>query len=191
VKDAFRAEWLSSVQVNENDEIFTTLKWLFDSFTTGHDVSGKTPMQLLQCGGSAAEDFQEASSYLVSISNRFYPRLQVNTIFVAVHAKVGYEVLMCDFNVPHMPLHDRVRLFVGQKDKTETSTCIVTPPQVNILLNGHQVEKRVTTGYLDAGPQMPSDVTHLVKVGSNVLQAIGDFSGLSICSIICYSGCLI
>jgi len=29
----------------------------------------------------------------------------------------------------------------------------------------------------DAGPQMPSDVTHLVKVGSNVLQAIGEFSG--------------
>lgn len=29
----------------------------------------------------------------------------------------------------------------------------------------------------DAGPQMPSDVTNLVKEGSNVLQAIGEFSG--------------
>jgi len=43
---------------------------LFGSFTTGHDVSGKNPMELLQCGGAAAEDFQEARVYLDSISNR-------------------------------------------------------------------------------------------------------------------------
>lgn len=90
----------------------------------------------------------------------------------------------------------------------------------SILVNGQQVEKRVTTGYLvrlfhkfshlkfiyfcmywivssvyvllqlskfsqklvsiamqDVGPQMPSDVTCLVKVGANVLQIIGEFSG--------------
>jgi hypothetical protein len=90
----------------------------------------------------------------------------------------------------------------------------------SILVNGQQVEKRVTTGYLvrlfhkfshanviyfctywivssvyvslqlskfsqklvsiamqDVGPQMPSDVTRLVKVGANVLQIIGEFSG--------------
>lgn len=29
----------------------------------------------------------------------------------------------------------------------------------------------------DAGPQIPSDVTNLVKVGPNVLQAIGEFTG--------------
>lgn len=43
---------------------------LFDSFTTGHDVSGKTQMQLLQCGGSGDIDFQEARVYLDTISNR-------------------------------------------------------------------------------------------------------------------------
>lgn len=89
----------------------------------------------------------------------------------------------------------------------------------SFLVNGQQVEKRVSAGYLvrlllysifslkdlcaylfassvhallqlrkysqisvacvtqDAGPQMPSDVTNLVKVGPNVVQVIGEFSG--------------
>lgn len=176
VKNAYRVEWLSSGQVTERDEVFATLKVLFDSFTTVHEVSGNAPVQLLQAGGSAVEDIQEARAYLDLISSRFYPRLQVSNVFVAVQAKVGYEVLMCDFHVPHMHLLDRVRLYVGQKGLAETSTCIITPPQANILVNGQQVERRVSTGYLDAGPQMPSDVTTLVKVGANVLQVIGEFS---------------
>lgn len=95
-------------------------------------------------------------NFLVSISDRFYPRLQLNAVFAAVQAK---------------------RLYISKTDSVETATCLITPPQVNILVNGQQVEKRVTTGYLDFGPQMPSDVTCLVKVEANVLQIIGEFSG--------------
>lgn len=176
VKSAFRAEWLSQTQSKEKDDIFATLKSLYDAFTTGQDVAGQAPAQPLHCGGSALKDHHESGMYLNSISSRYYPRLQVNAIFVAVQSKVGYEVLMCDFHVPHMHMLDRVRLYVGQKYTTGTANCLVTPPQVNILINGLQVEKRFVTNYMDAGPQMPSDVTRLVKVGANVLQVIGEFS---------------
>ncbi|KAG0615326.1 hypothetical protein M758_5G032100 [Ceratodon purpureus] len=176
VKNACKVEWIAPGQVTAKDDILTTLKGLFDYFTTVLDVSESSLLQLLQAGGSAATDILETRAYLDLINSRFYPRLQVNTVFVSIHAKAGYEVLMCDFHVPHMHIQDRVRLYVGQEDHTETSTCLITPPQVNILVNGQQVERRVTSGYLDGGAQMPSDVTTLVKVGANVLQVIGEFS---------------
>jgi hypothetical protein len=31
---------------------------------------------------------------------RYYPQLKIKTIFVALQAKAGYEVLVCDFHVP-------------------------------------------------------------------------------------------
>lgn len=130
VKSAFRAEWLSQTQSKEKDDIFATLKSLYDAFTTGQDVAGQAPAQPLHCGGSALKDHHESGMYLNSISSRYYPRLQVNAIFVAVQSKVGYEVLMCDFHVPHMHMLDRVRLYVGQKYTTGTANCLVTPPQV-------------------------------------------------------------
>ncbi|XP_075496095.1 E4 SUMO-protein ligase PIAL2-like [Primulina tabacum] len=30
---------------------------------------------------------------------------------------------------------------------------------------------------MDTGPQIPTDVTHMLKYGSNILQAVGEFSG--------------
>jgi E3 SUMO-protein ligase PIAS1 len=69
------------------------------------------------------------------------------------------------------------RLYVGRKDIVNSSACLITPPQVNFLVNGKEVDRRVTVGFLDGGPQLPTDVTMLVKAGSNVLQVIGEFPG--------------
>jgi hypothetical protein len=52
------------------DGLFHFLQ-LFDSFTTAHEVSGNAPVQLLQAGGSAVEDIQEARAYLDLISSRY------------------------------------------------------------------------------------------------------------------------
>ncbi|KAK4389239.1 E4 SUMO-protein ligase PIAL2 [Sesamum angolense] len=49
-------------------------------------------------------------------------------------------------------------------------------PKVNFLLNGKAVEKRSSL-FMDTGPQIPTAVTHFLKYGSNLLQAVGEFNG--------------
>lgn len=43
---------------------------LFDSFTTGHEISAQPSLQPLQCGGSAVRDTQESLIFLSTITNR-------------------------------------------------------------------------------------------------------------------------
>ncbi|XP_062074436.1 E4 SUMO-protein ligase PIAL2-like isoform X3 [Humulus lupulus] len=69
-----------------------------------------------------------------------------------------------------------LHLFVAQVDNVETSACIITPQQVNFIVNGRGIKKR-TNMYMDAGPQMPTNVTPLMKYGTNLLQAVGQFNG--------------
>uniref|UniRef100_A0A7N0TM84 SP-RING-type domain-containing protein n=1 Tax=Kalanchoe fedtschenkoi TaxID=63787 RepID=A0A7N0TM84_KALFE len=69
------------------------------------------------------------------------------------------------------------RLFVAQTDSTETSSCLITPPQVNFLLNGRGVVGRINISSMDTGPQIPTNVTAMLKFGTNLLQVIGHFSG--------------
>ncbi|XP_042480720.1 E4 SUMO-protein ligase PIAL2-like isoform X2 [Macadamia integrifolia] len=59
---------------------------------------------------------------------------------------------------------------------TETSSCIISPPQVNFLLNGKGVNRRINVS-MDNGPQFPTNVTHMLNVGTNLLQVIGHFKG--------------
>ncbi|MQL95995.1 hypothetical protein Taro_028663 [Colocasia esculenta] len=67
-------------------------------------------------------------------------------------------------------------LVVAQKDNMETSSCLISPPHVNFLVNGRGVERR-TTAYVDVGPQFPTDITNMLKYGTNLLQAVGFFGG--------------
>ncbi|BBH03405.1 RING/U-box superfamily protein [Prunus dulcis] len=91
----------------------------------------------------------------------------------------GYGTYVLDFHISKSTVYtpqEKIRLFVAQTDNMETSACIISPPQVNFLLNGKGVDRR-TNVLMDTGPQMPSVVTGMLKFGSNLLQAVGQFNG--------------
>ncbi|KAK4400897.1 E4 SUMO-protein ligase PIAL2 [Sesamum angolense] len=132
--------------------------------------------------GSVSNVNTEPSCSLPVIStiiSRFYPKLKMGHIFAFLEVKPGYEAYVSDFqiskNLKSSP-GDKIRLFVVQTDSIETSSCLISPPRVNFLLNGKGVEKRNNI-FMDTGPQVPTVVTHFLKYGSNLLQAVGDFNG--------------
>ncbi|KAG6399356.1 hypothetical protein SASPL_140834 [Salvia splendens] len=109
---------------------------------------------------------------------RFYPRLRMGHIFVFLEIKPGFEAYVSDFQISKKKCApgDRIRLLVVQTDNIDTPSCLVTPSKVNFLLNGKGVERR-TNLFVDTGPQVPTVVTPLLKYGSNLLQAVGEFNG--------------
>ncbi|KAM3271068.1 E4 SUMO-protein ligase PIAL2 isoform X1 [Capsicum chacoense] len=128
-------------------------------------------------------DFKtEPSSSLTIIStimSRFYPRMNMGQIISFVEAKPGFGAYVNDFQITknmNLSEGEKVRLFVAQIDNLETSLCLVTPPQVNFLLNGTPVGRRTIVS-MDLGPQLPSPVPHMLKFGTNLLQAVGQFNG--------------
>ncbi|KAI3828807.1 hypothetical protein L1987_02917 [Smallanthus sonchifolius] len=113
-----------------------------------------------------------------TVMSRFYPRMKMGKIFAFIEAMPGYGALVKDFQITknaNSP-DEKVYLFVAQADNTETSSCITSPQLVNFLLNGKAVDRR-TCIYKDPGPQIPTNVTDLVKYGTNLLQAVGQFNG--------------
>ncbi|XP_038874879.1 E4 SUMO-protein ligase PIAL2 [Benincasa hispida] len=117
--------------------------------------------------------------FLFACAPRYFPRLKLGQILASVEVKPGYGVFAIDFNIVKTIQYEpqeKIRLFVAQKDNTETSACIISPPQVNFLVNGKGVNGR-TNVYMDTGPQLPTNITHMLKLGSNLLQAIGSFNG--------------
>ncbi|CAN4077393.1 unnamed protein product [Withania somnifera] len=124
----------------------------------------------------------EPSSSLTIIStimSRFYPRLKMGQIISFVEAKPGFGAYVNDFQITktmNLSEGEKVRLFVARIDNMETSLCLITPPQVNFLLNGTPVGRRTNVS-MDPGPQLPSPVPHMVKFGTNLLQAVGQFNG--------------
>ncbi|XP_055819605.1 E4 SUMO-protein ligase PIAL2 isoform X2 [Solanum dulcamara] len=124
----------------------------------------------------------EPSSSLTNIStimSRFYPRMKMGQIVTFVEAKPGFGAYVNDFQITKNMNHsegEKVRLFVAQIDNLETSLCLITPPQVNFLLNGTPVGRRTNVS-MDPGPQLPSPVPHMLKFGTNLLQAVGQFNG--------------
>ncbi|PPS11728.1 hypothetical protein GOBAR_AA08913 [Gossypium barbadense] len=135
---------------------------------------------------------------ILEVMSRFYPLMKMGQILASLEAKPGYGALVVDFhiskNMTYSP-QEKIRLFVAQKDNVETSACIISPQLVSFLLNGKGVERRtnVSVTYIDAdsvinflllrllyqdmGPQMPTNVTAMLKYGTNLLQAVGQFSG--------------
>ncbi|TYH58345.1 hypothetical protein ES332_D08G147800v1 [Gossypium tomentosum] len=118
-------------------------------------------------------------STILEVMSRFYPLMKMGQILASLEAKPGYGALVVDFhiskNMTHSP-QEKIRLFVAQKDNVETSACIISPQLVSFLLNGKGVERR-TNVLMDMGPQMPTNVTATLKYGTNLLQAVGQFSG--------------
>ncbi|MCO5580250.1 hypothetical protein L7F22_034116 [Adiantum nelumboides] len=160
VKNAICFGWFSHT---EGQELLRLSKELGDFFTG--------------VGGWSQVDKSRAFEFISKLLPRFYPLMTLQTVIVALEAKPGYEAMVCDFYVPKKPIpSNELRMFVIRTDNQEASSCLVTPNHVNFLVNGKGVEKRSLTS-MDVGPQMPSNVTSMLKIGTNLLQIVGDFPG--------------
>ncbi|GMI76433.1 PROTEIN INHIBITOR OF ACTIVATED STAT LIKE 2 [Hibiscus trionum] len=147
VKNACKMNWFSD---RVTQELFTLANEVGSCFFTPGDINNGLDGSL---------------STVLEIMSRFYPLMKMGQIIASLEAQPGYGTLM------------KIRLFVAQKDSIETSACIISPPQVNFLLNGEGVERRTNVS-MDMGPQLPTDVTALLNYGTtNLLQAVGQFCG--------------
>ncbi|CAH8382615.1 unnamed protein product [Eruca vesicaria subsp. sativa] len=119
---------------------------------------------------------QSPGGTLSLIMERFYPFVKLGHVLVSLEVKAGYTMLAHDFhiskNMPHSP-QERIRLFVVQTDNINTSACIINPQEVSFMLNGKVVDKRVNIS-MDSGPQLPTNVTAILKYGTNLLQVMGN-----------------
>ncbi|KAL1316747.1 hypothetical protein HN51_068898 [Arachis hypogaea] len=116
-------------------------------------------------------------STITRIMERFYPKMKLGQILVSFEAKPGYGAYTLDFHITKSNVqHERIWLFVAQTDNVETSACLINPQQVNFLLNGKGVDRR-TNVFMDTVPQMPTPVSGMLKYGTNLLQAVGQFTG--------------
>uniref|UniRef100_A0A5B7APQ5 Putative E3 SUMO-protein ligase pli1 n=1 Tax=Davidia involucrata TaxID=16924 RepID=A0A5B7APQ5_DAVIN len=162
VKNACKIGWFSD---KDSEELLGLANEIASSFCSVRDIN------------------TEASGSLPTISklmSRFYPRMRMGQILAFLEVKEpGYGTFVIDFhiskNTKSSP-EQKIRLFVAQTDNIETSSCIISPPQVNFLLNGKGVERR-TNVLMDTGPQIPTIVTPMLKYGTNLLQAVGQFNG--------------
>ncbi|KAI3944655.1 hypothetical protein MKW98_021113 [Papaver atlanticum] len=113
-----------------------------------------------------------------NIINRFYPWIKMTRIFASLEVKPGYGAYLLDFHVlkNEATIREKIRLFVAQTDNIDTSSCLVTPQQAIFLLNGKGIRRRIINS-LDNRPQIPTNVTAMVKYGTNLLQAVGHFNG--------------
>ncbi|XP_059456820.1 E4 SUMO-protein ligase PIAL1-like isoform X2 [Corylus avellana] len=132
---------------------------------------------------SNTEDICIEPSYaLPSISkimSRFYPCIKMGHILASLEVKAGYRTVVSDFHILKnmvVPMPKQIGLFVAQRDNMDTSSCIVTPPQANFLFNGKGVQGRNNVS-MDTGPQLPTNITAMLKYGINLFQAVGQFNG--------------
>ncbi|MFS7932300.1 putative Zinc finger, MIZ-type, Zinc finger, RING/FYVE/PHD-type [Helianthus anomalus] len=120
-----------------------------------------------------------AHSCVSNIVSRFYPTMKVEHVLTSFDVEAGYGTCVADFHISvgTTPRHCRnLWLLVAQLDNMETAACITSPQNVDFLVNGYEVPNR-TKSNMGKGPQLPSDVTKMIKYGVNLLQVFGDFDG--------------
>lgn len=157
VKSACRIEWFS---VEEARELLALVDEIGSGFL-GPSINGNL------------------ISNVSTIMTRFYPQLKMGQMLASLEVKPGYGAFMTDFHISKNMIQstqEKIRLFVAQTDKTETSACIISPQHVNFILNGKGIERR-TNVFMDPGPQLPTNVSPMLKYGTNLLQAVGQFNG--------------
>ncbi|ESQ35986.1 hypothetical protein EUTSA_v10007035mg [Eutrema salsugineum] len=119
-------------------------------------------------------------SLIPLVMERFYPFLKLGHILLSSEAKTESNILMKDFQISKKMLQRSLKqivgLFVFRTEDISKSSCIIHPQEVSFLLNGRNVDKRVSIS-MDSGPQPPTNVTTLLNAGSNLLQTIGCFGG--------------
>lgn len=113
------------------------------------------------------------------IMSRFYPSLKIENTLCFTEVKPGFRTIVADFNLSRGVVaseRNMIGMIVARVDDIDTSSCIITPQEVDILLNGKGVLGRNNTS-MEPVPQLPTDVTAMLKYGVNLLQAIGNFNG--------------
>ncbi|CAH1447870.1 unnamed protein product [Lactuca virosa] len=118
-----------------------------------------------------------AHSCVSNIILRFYPTMKVENILTSFDVKAGYGTFVVDFHISQGTLPRNCRnlwLLVARMDNMDTAACIASPSNVDFLINGKGVPKR-TKSTMGKGPQLPSNVTKMIKYGVNLLQVLGDF----------------
>ncbi|EEF51254.1 sumo ligase, putative [Ricinus communis] len=161
VKNACKIGWFSP---KDSQELLTLANEIGNTFCSPGDFSTTT------C---------DSLSVISTVFSRFYPLMKMGNILASLEVKPGYGAYVIDFHISKNTMHspqDKIRLFVAQRDNLETSSCIISPQQVNFLLNGKGVERRTNVS-MDPGPQVPTNVTGILKYGTNLLQAVGQFNG--------------
>ncbi|TVU50432.1 hypothetical protein EJB05_01803 [Eragrostis curvula] len=135
-----------------------------------------------ELSGGFCTSHGQAANYITvleiisKIMPRYYPQLKFERLVTSIEAKAGYEALMADFFIErNLPLEEKIRLIVVQKENLDASSCIMNPPQVSFLVNGRGVEMRTNVS-MEKGPQFPTDITKMLKYGANIIQAVGYFN---------------
>ncbi|CAH1447872.1 unnamed protein product [Lactuca virosa] len=126
-----------------------------------------------------------AHSCVSNIILRFYPTMKVENILTSFDVKAGYGTFVVDFHISQGTLPRNCRnlwLLVARMDNMDTAACIASPSNVDFLINGKGVPKR-TKSTMGKGPQLPSNVTKMIKYGVNLLQVLGDFDGQYIIAV--------
>ncbi|XP_057980866.1 E4 SUMO-protein ligase PIAL2-like isoform X2 [Malania oleifera] len=167
VKNACRVGWFLNKDV---DDLLFLAEEIGRNFSNMEDVNVESSCAL---------------HYISNIMSRFYPQIKIGQILSSLVIKPGYGVSVVDFHILRSmvgPMHEKIGLFVAQTDSMDTSSCLVTPPKVNFLLNGRGVEGRINVSMAfnlsqDNGPQLPTNVSAMLKYGMNLLQAVGHFNG--------------
>ncbi|XP_031124884.1 E4 SUMO-protein ligase PIAL2-like isoform X2 [Ipomoea triloba] len=129
-------------------------------------------------------DFESActgsSSMISTIMSRFLPQMRMGHILAFLEMKPGYGTLVYDFHISENTKSSspeaEIRLLVAHLDNIETSSCLITPPNVNFLLNGKGVQNRNNLS-MDTGPQIPTALSSMLNNGVNILQVVGQFNG--------------
>ncbi|CAK8541396.1 unnamed protein product [Lathyrus sativus] len=127
--------------------------------------------------GNISTGPSSSHSAVLTIMERFYPKMKLGQIIVSIEAQPGYGASAVDFHITknNVQPDKKIWLLVAQTDNIETSACLISPQQVNFLLNGKGIDTR-TNFRMDLGPQMPTNVTSVLKFGTNLLQAVGQFN---------------
>ncbi|XP_019160585.1 PREDICTED: E4 SUMO-protein ligase PIAL2-like [Ipomoea nil] len=128
-------------------------------------------------------DFESActgsSSMISRIMSRFFPKMRMGHILAFLEMKPGFGTLVYDFHISENTKSSpeaEIRLLVAHLDTIETSSCLITPPNVNFLLNGNGVPNRNNLS-MDTGPQIPTPLSSMLNNGVNLLQVVGEFNG--------------
>ncbi|GAU45769.1 hypothetical protein TSUD_24330 [Trifolium subterraneum] len=114
------------------------------------------------------------STVLSTIMEKYYPNMKLGPIIVSNQVNPGYGSSTFDFHITknNFQPDKKVWLLVAETDNIETSACLISPKEVNFLVNGQAVDMR-TMPQMDRGPQMPTCVNGMLKFGTNLVQAVG------------------
>ncbi|XP_057521347.1 E4 SUMO-protein ligase PIAL2-like isoform X2 [Amaranthus tricolor] len=161
VKNACKLNWFTA---KDTEELLTLADEVARSFVTEKNVN------------------TEICSFLPTVStiiSRYYPRYKLGSIIASVEVEAGKGIHLVDFHISrdiNISKGERLYLFVASKDNLNTSSCVITPQKLNILLNGIAVERRNSV-CMDSTPQLPTVVSKYLKYGINLLQVVGQSNG--------------